>query len=165
VFDHSHAEIGEMLGMSEAASRQALHRAKEHVAENKPRFDVERETHLRLLSAFVAAVSRGEVEAISRLMAEDVYLVGDHEEGKRGAILRPIIGREKVTRFFATQGAKSAEQPGLEVEISDLNGWPTLVGRRGSRVTFVMNIESDGERITTIRSVLNPHKLNLRHVS
>ena len=32
VFDYSHAEIGEMLELSEAASRQALHRAKEHVA-------------------------------------------------------------------------------------------------------------------------------------
>lgn len=165
VFDHSHAEIGEMLGMSEAASRQALHRAKEHVAESRPRFDVSRETHLRLLSAFVAAVARGEVEAISQLVTEDVLLVGDHEEGKRGAILRPIIGRDKVARFFASRGGRSAEDPELEVEITDLNGWPTLVGRRGGGVAFVMNIETDGERIVTIRSVLNPHKLNLRHVS
>jgi RNA polymerase sigma-70 factor (ECF subfamily) len=165
VFDHSHAEIAEMLGMSEAASRQALHRAKEHVAENRPRFDVSRETHLRLLSAFVAAVARGEVDAISDLVAQDVLLVGDHEEGKRGAILKPIVGRDKVARFFATQGGKAGGDQQLTVEITDANGWPALVGRRGGAVAFVMNIETDGERITTIRSVLNPHKLTLRHAS
>lgn len=165
VFDHSHAEIGEMLGMSEAASRQALHRAKEHVAENKPRFDVSRDAHLRLLSAFVAAVSHGEVDAISQLVAADVVLVGDHEEDKRGAILKPIVGREKVARFFAAQSAKQPAGQGLEVEITDTNGAPALVGRRGGVVVFVMNIETDGEHITTIRSMLNPQKLSLRHVS
>jgi RNA polymerase sigma-70 factor (ECF subfamily) len=162
VFDYSHAEIGQMLTISEAASRQALHRAKEHIAENRPRFDVSREAHLRLLSGFVAAVSRGDVDAISALVAEDVVLVGDHAEDKRGAILRPIVGRDKVARFFASQSAKLPEgQGGLEVEITDTNGWPALVGRRNGSVSFVMNIETDGARILTIHSVLNPQKLQV----
>ena len=55
VFDYSHAEIGEMLELSEAASRQALHRAKAHVLADKPRFVANRETHERLLSAFLSA--------------------------------------------------------------------------------------------------------------
>src|SRR5688572_16065458 len=93
VFDYSHAEIGEMLDISEAASRQTLHRAKEHVAQNRPRFAATRESHGRLLSAFLAAVSRGDLEAISRVVAEDVVLYGDHGTSGRGVILRPILGR------------------------------------------------------------------------
>ena len=54
---------------------------------------------------------------------------------------------------------------GLEPEVTDVNGWPALVGRRGGRVAFVLNIETDGTQITTIRSVLNPQKLRLDHVS
>jgi RNA polymerase sigma-70 factor (ECF subfamily) len=165
VFDYSHAEIGEILDISEVASRQALHRAKKHVADNRPRFEVNRETHERLLSAFLAALSRGDVEAISSVIAEDVALYGDHAENVRGAIHRPIVGRERVARFFAGQIAKMPSSHGLDVEITDVNGWPAIVGRRGGAVTFVINIETDGQKIATIRSVLNPQKLRLCHVS
>lgn len=165
VFDYSHAEIAEMLAMSEAACRQALHRAKKHLAEKRPRFDVSREAHGRLLSAFVAAVSRGDVGAISSLMTEDVVLLGDHEENKRGAILRPIVGSDEVARFFGSRAAQAPAGPPLEVEITDVNGWPTLVGRRGGVVAFVTSIETNGERITAIRSVLNSQKLRLLSVS
>jgi RNA polymerase sigma-70 factor, ECF subfamily len=165
VFDYSHAEIGKMLDISEAASRQTLHRAKEHVAENKPRFVATRESHGRLLSAFMSAVSRGDLEAISSVIAEDVVLYGDHGVKERGVILRPILGRANVARFFASQRAKMPAGQALEVEIADVNGWPALIGRMGSTVTFVVNIETQGEHITAIRSVLNPAKLVLRHVS
>jgi len=165
VFDYSHAEIGKILDISEAASRQVLHRAKEHVAANRPRFEASREAHERLLSAFVAALSRGDVDTISSVLAEDVVLYGDNAGKERGAILRPIVGRERVARFFAMRVAKLPSSPGLDVEITDVNGWPALVGRSGGAVTFVINIETDGAKIATIRSVLNPEKLLLRHVS
>jgi RNA polymerase sigma-70 factor, ECF subfamily len=166
VFDYSHAEISKMLDISEDASRQVLHRAKRHVADNRPRFETNRETHTRLLSAFVAAVSRGDIAAISSVLAEDVVLYGDNAgKDERGAILRPIVGRGKVALFFARRTAKLPASAGLEVEITDVNGWPALVGRSGGAVTFVINIETDGERIAIIRSVLSPQKLLLRHVS
>ena len=165
VFDYSHGEIGEILDISEVASRQALHRAKEHVAANKPRFEVSREAHERLLSAFLAAVSRGDVDAISSVIAEDVVLYGDHAEKARGAIHRPIVGRDRVARFFASQVAKLPSSHGIDVEITDVNGWPAIVGRSGGAVAFVINIETDGAKIATIRSVMNPQKLLLRHLS
>jgi len=165
VFDYSHAEIADMLAISEALSRQSLHRAKKHVAENRPRFAANRETHYRLLSAFLTAVSQGDVTAISSVIAEDVVLYGEHAENTRGAILRPIIGRDRVARFFASQAAKLPASPGFHVEISDVNGWPAIIARSGGAVSFVINIETDGEQIVTIRSVLNPQKLHLRHVN
>jgi RNA polymerase sigma-70 factor (ECF subfamily) len=165
VFDYSHAEIGQILDISEADSRQVLHRAKKHVAADRPRFETSREIHQRLLSAFVSAVSRGDVDAISSVLAEDVVLYGDHAPKERGAILRPIVGRGRVALFFAKQAAKLPPSHGLDVEITDVNGWPALVGRSGGAVTFVINLETDGEKIVAIRSVLNPEKLLLRHVN
>jgi RNA polymerase sigma-70 factor (ECF subfamily) len=164
VFDYSHAEIGEMLELSEAASRQALHRAKKHVAAARPRFVADRETHERLLAAFLSAVSHGDIQAISSVIAEDVVLYGDHGKRDRGAILVPILGREKVARFFASQVAKMPASHGLEVTISDVNGWPAIVARRGESVAFVISVETDGQKIATIRSVLNPEKLVLRRL-
>src|SRR4030095_16483608 len=100
--------------ISEAASRQLLHRASEHVAANRPRFKASRETHQRLLSAFMAAASQGDVAAISSVLAEDVVLYGDNA-GKPGAVIRPpLVGREKVARFFAARIAKWPPSPALD---------------------------------------------------
>src|ERR1044071_1884763 len=43
VFDYSHREVGEILGMTEATVRQTFHRAQAHVAEHRPRFHASRE--------------------------------------------------------------------------------------------------------------------------
>jgi RNA polymerase sigma-70 factor (ECF subfamily) len=165
VFDHSHAEIGAILDISEAASRQVLHRAKKHVAAARPRFATSREAHERLLSAFLAAVSRGDVDAIASVLAEDVVLYGDNA-GKVGAVARPpVVGRRGVARFLASRGAQWPSSPALDIEITDVNGWPAIIGRAGGTVTFVMSIETDSGKVATIRTILSPHKLLLRHVS
>lgn len=165
VFDYSHAEIGGMLDISEAASRQILHRAEKHIAAGRPRFDSDRKTHGRLLAAFLAAVSRGDVDAISSILAEDVVLYGDNAGKERGAILRPIVGRANVARFFARRVGKMPPSHGLAVEITDVNGLPAIVARHGETVAFVINIETHGAEIATIRSILNPEKLLLRRVN
>lgn len=164
VFDHSHAEIAGILGITEVASRQELHRAKKHVEANRPRFEPNRETHARLLSAFLAAVAQGDLDAIANVVAEDVVLYGDHGEVPRG-IQRPILGRANVARFFSKQAMKAGSGHGLVPEIADVNGWPAVVVRQGGAVAFVVSIETDGTHITTIRSILDPKKLELRHVS
>jgi RNA polymerase sigma-70 factor (ECF subfamily) len=165
VFDYSHAEIASILEVSEAASRQELHRAKKHLEANKPRFEPNREAHQRLLTAFMTAASQGDVAAISSVVAEDIVLYGDHGVKARGVILRPILGRANVARFFASQAAKMPAEHGLDLEVTDVNGWPALVARRGGVVAFVINIETDGTQITSIRSLLNPEKLMLRRVN
>jgi hypothetical protein len=48
--------------------------------------------------------------------------------------------------------------------VKDVNGWPALVGRTSAGISLVITIETDGTRITTIRNVVNPDKLVLRHV-
>jgi RNA polymerase sigma-70 factor (ECF subfamily) len=165
VFDYSHGEISAVLEISEEASRQELHRAKKHIEANKPRFAPNREAHQRLLSAFMAAAAHGDVDALSNVVAEDIVLYGDHGVKAPGVILVPILGRANVARFFIRSVAKMPAEHRLEHEVIDVNGWPALVGRRGGAVAFVLNIETDGTHITTIRSVLNPQKLRLCHVS
>jgi RNA polymerase sigma-70 factor (ECF subfamily) len=164
VFDYSHAEIGGILGTNETASRQSLHRAKQHVAAGRPRFDSSRETHERLLHAFMGALSRGDVASIASVLAEDATLYGDGGGKVRGAILRPLRGGDRIARFFTGLLAKTPTAPDLVVEVKDVNGWPALVGRTSASVSFVITIETDGTRITTIRNVVNPEKLVLRHV-
>jgi RNA polymerase sigma-70 factor (ECF subfamily) len=162
VFDYSHAEIAQMLTMNEAASRQVLHRAKEHVAAGKRRFESKRDTHERLLRAFANAVSRGDVKSIADMLAADATLYGDSGGRVAGAILRPVVGRDRIARFFAGLASK-AKPAELAVDIKDVNGWPALIGRTGGDVRFVITIEIEDALISTIRNVVNPEKLALRH--
>ncbi len=50
VFDYSHAEVARIVDKDEAAVRQILHRARERVRAERPRFAASREEHARLLT-------------------------------------------------------------------------------------------------------------------
>ncbi|MEQ8280768.1 MAG: sigma-70 family RNA polymerase sigma factor [Deltaproteobacteria bacterium] len=130
VFDFSHAEIAVLLGKSAPASRKLLERARVHVAEERRALVVSTEEHRRLLGAFVAAATRGDVEALSSLLAEDVVLVADAgpDGGRYGRVRNlpgPLIGVKKVAAFVAAVTAQGAE--GAEVREQELNGRPGVV--------------------------------------
>jgi RNA polymerase sigma-70 factor (ECF subfamily) len=164
VFDYSHAEVATIVGVNEAASRQLLHRAKKHIADGRPRFAVDRQTHQRLLEAFASALSDGDVDSISNVLTEDAALYGDGGGKVRGAIRRPIVGRERVARCFVGLRTKATLPADLFAEVTNVNGWPALVGRSSAGVHFVLSIETEGERISAIRNMVNPDKLRLRHI-
>ena len=60
VFEHEYADIATVLGKSEAACRQMVHRAQERVQQQKPRFEVAKEQHHALLGRFIAAAQVGD---------------------------------------------------------------------------------------------------------
>src|SRR5262249_45897886 len=55
VFDHEYADIGVMLGRTQAFCRQLLHRARKRIRDDRPRFQVSDETRRRLLLRFIEA--------------------------------------------------------------------------------------------------------------
>src|SRR5690606_17650007 len=112
--------------------------------EGKARFESSRATHERLLRAFMGALAAGDVAALTSVLAEDAILYGDGGGKVRGAILRPVVGGERIARFFTGLLAKFPPAPDLAVEVRDVNGWPALVGRTGAGVSFVIGIETDG---------------------
>ena len=77
VFDYSHDEIGEMLQMTAANARQLLHRAKEHVADRRPRFSLNPEAERETAKRFVAALTANDASALTDLLAEDVGFWAD----------------------------------------------------------------------------------------
>jgi RNA polymerase sigma-70 factor (ECF subfamily) len=166
VFEYSHTEVAEALGMSAAAVRQSFHRAKAHVADNRPRFAPSEEDHVRLLLGFGAALADGNVAAFKNVLAEDAVLWADGGGKVRGAALRPVHGGDNVARFFAGLVAKTSIQRGeLTMDVQRVNGWPALVARVRGVVIAVITIETDGERVVAVRNVVNPEKLALAEVN
>src|SRR4029450_13305584 len=99
VFAYPYDEIAEIIGKSEGNARQLVSRARRHVDDERPRFDVDRQAHEELTDRFLEATQNGDTEGLIELLAEDVYTYADGG-GKAQAPRRMLHGREHVARFM-----------------------------------------------------------------
>ncbi|GHB52279.1 RNA polymerase sigma24 factor [Streptomyces viridiviolaceus] len=163
VFGFSHAEIAEAVDRSEAAVRQAAHRAREHVRARRPRFAADRSRQREVTERFFAAVTGGDINTLMELLSPDVTLWTDGG-GKVRQALKPVVGAQTVASWFAAigtvtyQGVRPAD---MRAELVDVNGSPGMVFSAPDRViaTVTFDWDSDG-RITAIHNVANPDKLH-----
>lgn len=155
-FGYPYDEIAEILGRSEPAVRQLARRARDHVQEQRPRFDSDQATRRRVVEQFLSACLTGDVDTLMSVLAPGVTLVADGG-GKARAPIRPIHGADKVARFLAAIAAEPPPQP--RVEVVDLNGGPgVLVTSAGVPVAAFL-VDVDAGRIRTVHAVANPDKL------
>jgi len=157
VFDVDYDEIARTLGKTEAACRQLVHRAKTQVREDdRPKQNVSRDIHLRLLGGFAEAAQRGDIHALKALLAEDVAIVSDGG-GKVASFGQPVVGGQRVAQIYF---AVARRFPGaVRVEVADVNGAPGLLRWVDGVLESVQSIEWDGERIARIHAQRNPDKL------
>ncbi|QMW68209.1 RNA polymerase sigma-70 factor [Mumia sp. ZJ1417] len=158
---YDYADIAVVVDKSEANCRQILARARKRIDDGRPRFDASPEQRDRLAAQFVAAVSRGDVAGLERLLAEDVMFVGDGG-GRAPAIQRPMVGTVQVARFLAglvRQGARF----GVLIDQVVANGEPALRARAADGALLsLMTIDVVDGQIARLHNVLNPEKL--RHL-
>ncbi|TVT54648.1 RNA polymerase sigma-70 factor [Amycolatopsis rhizosphaerae] len=162
VFGFSHAEIAEAVERSEAAVRQAAHRAREQVRGRRPRFTVDRSRQREVTERFFAAATGGDVNALMELLSPDVTLWTDGG-GKVRQAMRPVVGSATVAAWFAAIGTvayQGIEPADRKAELAEINGGPGIVFSAPDRViaTLTFDFDADG-RITAIHNVANPDKL------
>jgi RNA polymerase sigma-70 factor (ECF subfamily) len=156
VFDHDYDEIAALLGKTEAACRQMVHRASERVQQTRARFDVPREAHRRVVEKFIRAAESGQRDAIQALLAEDVELVGDGG-GKVSAVLKVLQGAFRIANLFWVTGRRNG--PKLVYRHALINGEPGLLRYIDGKLESAMALATDGERIVGIYAIRNPDKL------
>jgi RNA polymerase sigma-70 factor (ECF subfamily) len=156
VFDTPYDEVAAALGVSEAACRQYVSRARRHIADERARFTVAPRAEVELMSRFGAALAAGDFAAMTALLAADARLVSDGG-GKVAAALNIVAGADKVARFFL--GIAGKAPPDLKWTPVTLNGGVSVVGEAAGRIYGVLSIATDGERITSIFVQRNPDKL------
>ncbi|MCX4552459.1 RNA polymerase sigma-70 factor [Streptomyces sp. NBC_01500] len=157
-FGFPYGEIAAVLDRGEAAVRQLAGRARRHVEERKPRYDVDPVERRDLTERFLAAAAGGDLEQLLSLLAPDVRLVGD-SGGKSKAPLRVIETADKVGRFILGAAAKGLA--GAEFRFRELNSAPALVVYIEGKVDSVFQVEVVDGRIAKIYIVRNPDKLAL----
>jgi RNA polymerase sigma-70 factor (TIGR02957 family) len=157
VFDLPYDEIAEAVDKSPAAVRQIAHRAREHVGARRPRGIVSPAQTRDALEAFQRAVETGDIQRLLDLLAPDVVLVGDGG-GLKQAVLRPVVGADKVARLLAAGLDRIAGTASMEP--AQVNGHPALVIRFGDELDTVVALRIDDGLITGLYAVRNPEKLS-----
>ncbi|WP_336800270.1 RNA polymerase sigma factor SigJ [Kaistia sp. MMO-174] len=159
LFDFEFREIAGAIDRSEAACRQLLVRARNHVGDTERRYDVDATEAARVVTAFFAATSSGDASALRNLLADAARLHGDGG-GKRPATLNVIHGADKIGRFFAGILQKPDARP-VQVWSGPLriNGLPGFVSLDPFGTLQAIALELENGRIVAIYSMRNPDKL------
>jgi RNA polymerase sigma-70 factor (ECF subfamily) len=156
VFDVSYDEIAAAVGKSPAAVRQIAHRARRHVDARRPREVVSPGETRAALESFQRALETGDLQGVLDVLAPEVVMVSDGG-GHKHAALRPVVGAEKVARFFA--GVLGSTEGEFTAVPTVVNGSPALVARLDGELDGVLAVRVEAARITGLYYVRNPEKL------
>lgn len=162
VFGLAFEEVAATVGRDAAACRQLAARARTHVREARPRFQVDKQRGLELAEAFFAASRNGDMKALGAMLAADVSVHSDGG-GKRQAAMRPIVGYDAVMRVHRALADLFRRNASKLVRTGFVNGLPGFVTLEadGELQTTALDIE-DG-KIAAIYVVRNPDKLRHLH--
>lgn len=156
VFEHDYADIAGILGKSEAACRQMVHRAQERVQQQKPRFEVRKEQHHALLGRFIAAAQLGDRAAMKTMLADDVQLVADGG-GKVNSYLHILHGAGRVAGSFWSLEHQYPQQ--VVYRQARVNGEPGLVRYVDGKLESAQSFRIENDHIVAVFIVRNPDKL------
>jgi RNA polymerase sigma-70 factor (ECF subfamily) len=173
VFDYSVHETAKALGISETNVKTSHHRARRAMrdydrARCVPTRTLQERTR-QALERFLTCLINQDVAAIETMLTADVRAVNDGG-GEFLAALKPIVGRDKVVRFYTKiSGRRSA---GVRLDLRTLNGLPALVveytdnaPREAARMVLRCELSLDGQ-IKALHSILASRKLTgVRFVS
>ncbi|MBB6547640.1 RNA polymerase sigma factor SigJ [Nonomuraea rubra] len=168
-FDLPFSEIAEIIGRAEPATRQLARRARDHVRDKRPRFDVDRDERRRITERFMGASAGGDLDALIEMFSDQVSIISDGG-GKARAALRVITGAENVGRYLTSINTPAniakfmasigrAELADLSFAVETLNNAPAIVISAGGQVISVISLLVSEGKIETIYVLANPEKI------
>lgn len=158
VFGQSFDEVAATIERDAAACRQLAARARTHVREERPRFQIEQQRGLELANAFFAASRHGDMKTLGSMLAADVSVHSDGG-GKRPAALQPILGFDAVMKVHAQLAALFAKHGSTLVRAGFINGLPGFVTREADGELQTTALEIENGKVVAIYVVRNPDKL------
>ncbi|MGI5128265.1 RNA polymerase sigma-70 factor [Pseudonocardia sp. CA-107938] len=162
-FGYSHAEIAEVLDLTESNCQQIYRRAKQHLAADRRRVPVDAAAARRIVEEFLAAALSGRTDALVRMLTDDAISVGDGG-GLIFSLPSPVTGKVRVARFLRglfTPSERKWEllggRPVLYAAVA--NGVPAMVVMIEGRVAGVISLDVTTDGIAAVHAQVNPGKL------
>ncbi len=158
IFDNDYRNIARIMDKSEAACRQLVHRARERLRQDKPRFQADATRRQELLQLFAGALFSSDARALLSALAPDVTLISDGG-GKVKAASKPVHGSRVVSRLLL--GTRKLQAADSYILFQEINGEPGIAGYHvDGTLYFVMQFAVDQQNgICGVYIVNNPDKL------
>jgi RNA polymerase sigma-70 factor, ECF subfamily len=160
VFGVGFDEIAATIQRDPAACRQLATRARDHVRQERPRFQVEKHRGIALAEAFFTASRNGDMKSLGAMLAADVSVHADGG-GKRPAATSPIFGFDAVMNLFEKLAALVRNSK--LVRAGFVNGLPGFITLEADGELQTTALEIEDGKIAAIYVVRNPEKLKHLH--
>ncbi len=163
-FSHHHGEIAEILGITQSASQQHLHRARRRVtAARRPgRNEVDPASARRIVEEFLEAAVSGRIDRLVPLLTDDATGISD------GAGLTETLLRydtpERIAAIaragFRPTPAKRRMAGGTPaIHYALVNGAPAILIVVGDHVVGAVTFDLADGKIATVRGIAAPARL------
>lgn len=156
-FSYSHAEIAEILGITESGSQQHTHRARRRIAAARNDTDINHAAARRIVEAFVAAASSGRTELLVALLTDDATAISDGAGGLAEKLIRystPERIAAAVRAGFKPSPAKRRLAGGSpSIHAAVVNGCPAMLLTLDDRVLGVTILEIRDDKIAGVRGI------------
>lgn len=162
VFGLDFGDVAAAIQRDPAACRQLAARARSHVREARPRFQVEKQRGLKLAKAFYNASRSGDMKALGAMLKADVSAHADGG-GKRPAATEPVLGFEAVMKQYEKVTAWLRENGSTLVRVGFVNGLPGFITLEADGELQTTALEIEDGKIAAIYVVRNPDKLRHLH--
>jgi RNA polymerase sigma factor (sigma-70 family) len=163
-FAYSHAEIAEILGITESGSQQHTHRARRRIAAVGNNTDIDQAAARRIVEAFVEAAVSGRTERLVALLTDDATGISDGAGlGATAKLIRystPARIAGAVRAGFKPSAAKrklAGGSPSFHAVV--VNGCPAMLATLDDRVLGVAILEIRDDKIAGVRSIAAPDRL------
>jgi RNA polymerase sigma-70 factor (ECF subfamily) len=162
-FSYSHAEIAEILGITESASQQHLHRARRRITAARRRGgEVDPASARRIVEEFLAAASSGRTERLVALLTDDATAISDG-----AGLAKTLLRYDTPQRIAAIARAGFKPTPAKRrlaggtpaVHYALVNGAPAILFVLGDQVVGAVTFDVANGRIATVRGIAAPTRL------
>lgn len=161
-FSHSHAEVAEILDITESASQQHAHRARRRVVAERHVSAIDRTSARRVVEAFLDAAASGRTDRLLALLTDDAIAVTDGA-GLAEKLLRYSVPERvaaMVRAGFKPTAAKRrliGGSPAFHAAV--VNGSPAVLAVLDDRVLGAVILELRDDKIAAVRSMAAPTRL------
>jgi len=161
-FSYGHAEIAGILGVTESASQQHLHRARRRLAGTRRDGVIDGAGARRIVTAFLDAAASGRVERLVALLAEDATAVSDGAGLAEKLLLLPTPQQVAAALRGALRPGEGKRRlvggsPALHAGV--VNGSPALIVVLDDRVVGLLVLEMRDGKAASVHGMASPKRL------
>jgi RNA polymerase sigma-70 factor (ECF subfamily) len=162
-FSYRHAEIAEILDITESASQQHLHRARRRITTARRRGgEVDPAAARRIIEEFLAAASSGRTERLVALLTDDATAISDG-----AGLTETLLQYDTPQRIAAVARAGFTPTPAKRrlaggtpaIHYARVNSAPAILFVLGDQIVGAVTFDIINDKIATVRGIAAPTRL------